>query len=301
MAAPRPNRISTSFIKSRILNVAQTSVYQVKMQPTAAVINFLRGPSRQVDYNSQDGLNIELLCRETNLPGQSLATHEQSIDYPGVTEKMVYRKIYDDRVDFTFYVDKRYKVVEFFEGWIDFCAGQGTTYGTEDYKNRSAYYRMNYPIDYKTDSLYITKFEKDAKNSMIYNFIGAFPISIAASPVSYDNSDTLKCTVAFSFMRYLRRRSGTALDKKGFIYQYLTGEKSWTYVPPRSFSWIGGSSFQDELDQIWDNIWDGDNNTEEDKSGDEDSSQQGQTIITLPTTAIPGDRDYQPCELFPLA
>ena len=173
--------------------------------------------------------------------------------------------------------------------------------GTEDYKNRSAYYRMNYPIDYKTDSLYITKFEKDAKNSMIYNFIGAFPISIAASPVSYDNSDTLKCTVSFSFMRYLRRRSGTALDKKGFIYQYLTGEKSWTYVPPRSFSWIGGSSFQDELDQIWDNIWDGDNNTEEDKSGDEDSSQQGQTIITLPTTAIPGDRDYQPCELFPLA
>ena len=60
-----------------------------------------------------------------------------------------------------------------------------------------------------------------------------------------------------------------------FIYQYLTGEKSWTYVPPRSFSWIGGSSFQDELDQIWDNIWDGDNNTEEDKSGDEDPSQGG--------------------------
>ena len=239
MAAARPNRISTSFIKSRILNVAQTSVYQVKMQPTAAVINFLRGPSRQVDYNSQDGLNIELLCRETNLPGQSLATHEQSIDYPGVTEKMVYRKIYDDRVDFTFYVDKRYKVVEFFEGWIDFCAGQGTTYGTEDYKNRSAYYRMNYPIDYKTDSLYITKFEKDAKNSMIYQFIGAFPISIAASPVSYDNSDTLKCTVSFSYMRYLRRRSGTPLNKKGFVYRYLTGEKSWDYTV-RNWNWVSG-------------------------------------------------------------
>ena len=62
MAAPRPNRIGTSFLKTRILNVAQTSVYQVKLQPTASVINFLRGPSRQVDYNSQDGLNIELLC-----------------------------------------------------------------------------------------------------------------------------------------------------------------------------------------------------------------------------------------------
>ena len=271
MAAPRPNRIGTSFLKTRILNVAQTSVYQVKLQPTASVINFLRGPSRQVDYNSQDGLNIELLCRETNLPGQSLATHDQSIDYPGVTEKMAYRKIYDDRIDFTFYVDKRYKVVEFFEGWIDYCAGQGTTYGTEDYKNRSAYYRMNYPIDYKTDALYITKFEKDAKNSMIYNFIGAFPISIAASPVTYDFSDTLKCTVSFSFMRYLRRRSGTALDKKGFVYQYLEGEKSWRYVAPRSFSWIGGTPL------TWDDIWGGnDDNNEEDKPGDEDSSQNSQ-------------------------
>ena len=236
--AARPNRVSTSFIKGRILNIAQTSVYQVKLQPPATVINFLRHPSREVDYNSQDGLNIELLCRQTSLPGQSFATHEQSIDYPGVTEKMVYRKMYDDRVDFTFYIDKKYKVVEFFEGWIDYCAGQGTTYGRDDYLNRSAYYRMNYPSDYKTDSLYITKFEKDAKNSMVYQFIGAFPISIAATQVSYDSSDVLQCTVSFSFMRYLRRRSGTEGDRRGFIRQILRGERSWSSIGGTSrFDW----------------------------------------------------------------
>ena len=98
---------------------------------------------------------------------------------------------------------------------------------------------MNYPIDYKTDALYITKFEKDAKNSMVYQFIGAFPIGIAASPISYDNSDTLKCTVSFSYMRYLRRRSGTSLNKKGFIYRYLTGEKSWDYKV-RNWNWVSG-------------------------------------------------------------
>ena len=249
MPAARPNRVSTSFIKSRILNIAQTSVYQVKLQPPAAVVNFLRSASRGVDYNSQDGLNIELLCRETTLPGQSLATHDQVSDYPGVTEKMVYRKIYDDRTDFTFYVDKKYKVVEFFEGWIDYCAGQGTTYGRDDYRSRSAYYRMNYPINYKTDALYTTKFEKDVRGSMVYNFIGAFPISIAASPVSYDNSDTLKCTVSFSYMRYIRRRSGTPLDKRGFVYRYLTGERSWDYIQPRSFSWVDGGPFS--LQDIW--------------------------------------------------
>jgi hypothetical protein len=230
MAGHRPSVVSTSFLKSRFLETAQTSVYMVKVQPTSSVMAFLSQGSRGVNYNSQDGTNIELLCRETTLPGQSLATADQPNDYPGVTEKMVYRKIYDDRTDFTFYVDKRYQVVEFFEGWIDYCAGQGTTYGRDDYKTRSAYYRMNYPNAYKTDALYITKFEKDVKNSMSYQFIGAFPISIAATPVSYDQSDILKCTVSFSYMRYLRRRSGSGSERTGFMQRNLRAEKSW-YTP----------------------------------------------------------------------
>ncbi len=234
MAGHRPSVVSTSFLKSRFLETAQTSVYMVKVQPTSSVIKFLTQGSRGVDYNSQDGINIELLCRESTLPGQSLATADQPNDYPGVTEKMVYRKIYDDRTDFTFYVDKRYKVVEFFEGWIDYCAGQGTTYGRDDYKSRSAYYRMNYPNAYKTDALYITKFEKDVKNSMSYQFIGAFPISIAAIPVSYDQSDILKCTVSFSYMRYLRRRSGAGSERIGFQQSRLRGDKGW-YTPPRNY------------------------------------------------------------------
>ena len=231
MAGHRPSVVSTGFLKSRFLETAQTSVYMVKVQPTSSVIAFLSQGSRGVNYNSQDGINIELLCRETTLPGQTLATADQPNDYPGVSEKMVYRKIYDDRTDFTFYVDKRYKVVEFFEGWIDYCAGQGTTYGREDYRTRSAYYRMNYPNAYKTDGLYITKFEKDAKNSMSYQFIGAFPISIAATPVSYDQSDVLKCTVSFSYMRYLRRRSGAGSERTGFMQRDLRAEKSWYTTP----------------------------------------------------------------------
>ena len=290
MAGPRPNRLTTSALKSRILNIAQTSVYQVKLQPPAAVINFLRAAPRGVDYYSQDGLNIELLCRETSLPGQSLATHDQPNDYPGVTEKMVYRKIFDDRTDFTFYVDKRYKVVEFFEGWIDFCAGQGTTYGRDDYKRRSAYYRMNYPIDYKTDALYTTKFEKDAKNSMTYQFIGAFPISIAASPVSYDQSDTLKCTVSFSYMRYLRRRSGAASDTRGFVYRYLTGEKSWDYLQPRSFQWVDGKNLT--WDSIWGSVKDNDKTSEEPAPSNTNSSPGAPAGVTEQLQQQFGDGGY---------
>ena len=137
MAGPRPNKINTSKLKSRILNIAQTSVYQVKLQPPSSVTSFLY---READISySRDGEDIELLCSETNLPGQSLATHDQVLDYPGVTEKMAYRKIYDDRIDFTFMVDKEYNVIQFLEGWIDYVTGG------EESLSRYSHYRMNYP------------------------------------------------------------------------------------------------------------------------------------------------------------
>ena len=259
MAGPRPSVVSTGFLKSRFLETAQTSVYMVKVQPTSSVMGFLSQGSRGVNYNSQDGTNIELLCRETTLPGQSLATADQPNDYPGVTEKMVYRKVYDDRTDFTFYVDKRYQVVEFFEGWIDYCAGQGTTYGRDDYKTRSAYYRMNYPNAYKTDALYITKFEKDVKNSMSYQFIGAFPISIAATPVSYDQSDILKCTVSFSYMRYLRRRSGSGSERTGFMQRRLKADKSWYTPNYRSYKSVNAGPVNSKESSY--NPWDSDLNS----------------------------------------
>ena len=206
MAGPIPNKVNTTVIKSRILNLAQTSVFQVKIQPPPDVVSFLSNTDAGISY-SQDGLDIELLCSETNRPGQSLATHDQPNDYPGVTEKMVYRKIYDDRIDFTFMVDKQYNVIQFLEGWIDYCAGQGTTFDDNQYIDRTRFYRMNYPNKYKTDSVYITKFEKDAQQSYLtYQFVGAFPLSIVATPVSYESSNALRCTASFSFIRYVKKR-----------------------------------------------------------------------------------------------
>ena len=190
MAGPIPNKVNTTVIKSRILNLAQTSVYQVKLQPPVDVVAFLKDSSSEISY-SQDGLNIEMLCSDTNLPGQSLATHDVTADYPGVTEKMAYRKIFDDRLDFTFMVDKDYNVIQFFEGWINYITGQGTTFTNEQYLSRSRYYRMNYPRNYKTDTLYISKFEKDALGYYLtYQFIGAFPISISPTSVSYESTYT---------------------------------------------------------------------------------------------------------------
>lgn len=209
MAGPSPNTLSISKIKSNLLNLAQTSVYQVKLQPTESAVRFLSSLNRDI-YYPQVGESIELLCSDTNLPGSSLATHDVTNDYPGVTEKFAYRRIYDETIDFTFYVDRDYGVIEFLDGWMNYVTGQGSTFPNIDYIDRTKYYRMNYPNLYKTDELYITKFEKDNLNSMTYQFIGAFPVNIVSMPVSYEASSILKCTASFSYMRYIRTRSKTS-------------------------------------------------------------------------------------------
>ena len=75
---------------------------------------------------SQETLN--LLCSEASLPGSSLATLEINNDRTGVTERHAHRKFFDDRIDLTFYVDvENYLPIIFFETWIDFASGAGTT------------------------------------------------------------------------------------------------------------------------------------------------------------------------------
>jgi hypothetical protein len=45
-----------------------------------------------------------------------------------------------------------------------------------------------------------------------YQFINAYPISINSMPVSYDASQLLKCTVSFTYSRYVITRPRTLYD-----------------------------------------------------------------------------------------
>ena len=185
------------------MNLAQTSQYVVKFAPPPDVLNLLQG--RGLNY-SQEGKNLELLCNETALPGSAFVTHDKTSDYVGVTEKLAYRRIYDETLDMTFYVDKKYKIIEFFEGWIDWISGVGSQNGggISAYKNIEVGFRNNFPNTYKTN-IYVNKFEKDLNDkSMYHTFVGAFPIAINNIPVSYETSDVLRFSVSFSYVRYVR-------------------------------------------------------------------------------------------------
>ena len=104
-------------IKATLLHPATTSHFDVEVGlPSGSLGTKLRsiwgGSTVQ-----QDRLNI--MCCEAVLPGSQLATTEMTNDFTGVTERHAYRRIYDETIDLSFYVDaSNYLPIRFFETWI---------------------------------------------------------------------------------------------------------------------------------------------------------------------------------------
>jgi hypothetical protein len=211
MAGVRPTKLTVSKIKSRLLNVAQSSLYRLTLQVPQAV-------SGRLSLSNLDYDNLNLLCCEATLPGSSLTTHEVNNDYHGATEKMAYRRLYDETIGLTFYVDRDYKIIELLEGWMDYITGIDNK---KQYEDPYISYRMSYPNSYK-NNIYLTKFERDhfmrdhstsgststrtARTTLDYTFVQAFPMALTAIPVSYDESSILKCSVSFNFIRYVQQK-----------------------------------------------------------------------------------------------
>lgn len=209
MAAPPvpvPTAKSVSQIKSSLLQPALTSHFELYLSlpnsPDFTTVMQKNG----VDY-SKDQPNIQLSCSEATLPGSNLATIEINNDYTGVTERHAYRRVYDDRIDLTFYVDTKYTIIKFFEVWMKYILSESLSEGNDGRKGLESpnyFYTVRYPEEYQTQ-FSITKFEKDHQNGgsrLIYTFLKAYPISISSMPISYDSSSLLKCTVSFTYTRY---------------------------------------------------------------------------------------------------
>ena len=211
MATPSPTKRKLSDLKATILAPALTSHFECHFNPPPAVNIWLsqkQGFGSGVRYVGNESF-FTLSCSEANLPGSQLATHEILNDFHGVTEKHAYRRQFDDRADFTFYVDREYNVIHLFENWISFIGNERRTSSLDigpRIDDPNASYRFSFPKEYQTE-IFIKKFEKDYKKSnrktLQYKFMKAFPLSISQMPVSYASSELLKCTVSFAYSRYV--------------------------------------------------------------------------------------------------
>ena len=191
-APPRTGQTKTvAQIKSSLLRPATTSHFEVELGMPEFIRNQL-GSARQEP--------LLLMCDSASLPGSQLATTEISNDFTGVTERHAYRRMFDDRLDLTFYVDaENYLPIRFFEAWISFITNESTN----EARGENYFYRMRYPEEYTATGLKVRKFEKDYRQSLEYEFIKSWPIAITSTPVSYDGSSLLKLNVSMTYIRYV--------------------------------------------------------------------------------------------------
>ena len=201
-------------IKTNLLHPATTSHFEVFI-PKPEGIDDKVFRDNGININNLNLGKLHLLCCEASLPGSNFATLELTNDYTGVTERHAYRRVYDDRIDLTFYVDAEETLpIRFFEIWMKSIAREMVAEGEGKPSSRANnyFYRFNYPDNYICDQgLKITKFERSSIGSvkgkrastLTYEFIRAFPISISSMPVAYDSSSLLKCTVSMTYIRYI--------------------------------------------------------------------------------------------------
>ena len=265
---PTPRLIAD--IKSKLLHPALTSHFEVTIPKPPGLTNTYLTENGLPPYAGlQEQLN--LMCSEATLPGSNLATFEINDNFHGVTERHAYRRVYDDRIDLTFYVDAdNYIPIKYFETWMKYVVGESKAEGGGKLSSRKPnyFYRVNYPNLYMCEQgLKVIKFERTGnKNNLSYQgptleyeFINSYPISVASMPVSYDSSSLLKCTVSLSYIRYLMMPTGTDPAPMGTtsgLPTKATGDPSGPNfnATPQQIAQVNGFNSNIDLSSVTGNI-----------------------------------------------
>jgi hypothetical protein len=168
-----------------------------------APVTFNKGPA----VNWQD---IHFMAYEAVLPGTSYDLGEVYGDRQGRTEQYPTRRVYPP-VDVSFYIDKDYSVIRYFEAWMNSISNNRGN-------SADSYVTHKYPDQYE-GSVTITKWERDLRprnqrindprlsdlrpsNIVKYTLRNAFPSNLISIPVSYEGASLLRTTVTFNYDVY---------------------------------------------------------------------------------------------------
>ena len=247
ISQPLPQVRTVADVKANLLRPALTSQFEVYIPLHKIPIRAMNAAGIFLNKNNEWMLNLS--CCNVSLPGSKLLTSEIKNDRTGVTEHHVHRRMYDDTIDFEFYVPaENYIPIRIFECWMDYAAGVELEDERKDTISSNYFYRMNYPDDYIADQgLKVRKFERDFNQSeaniaggyLEYEFIRAFPVSVNSMPVTYDSSELLKVQVQFSYIRYVMN--------KGWFKQINED-------PASVFLGVGGALIKGKFGEAWEMI-----------------------------------------------
>ena len=249
MANITPTGKSIAQIKKDLLNPATTSHFlmSVGSPPSGASGVTLKTFQQEIglNFNTDQQERLNLLCSETALPGSRLSTVESRNHFPGVRERHVYRREFDDIINLVFYVDAdQYLPIRYFESWMNFITGSTVTDfpGQGGVEDPTFSYTMKFPNQYK-GSLELTKFEKNLEfggvgrtKRITYKFVNVYPLAVSSMPISYNTSRLLKCSVGMAYSRYFltgtpqRALDETASDLSQFEIDLAQAPKSLSLV-----------------------------------------------------------------------
>ena len=182
-------------------------------------VSFVGFPFTTIGTSLFRDRELGLLCSEASLPATSFGTLEVNGHYQGRTEVFAHTRIYPS-LTLTFYETLDHKSLMFFESWQEYITKEEDDYNQS---HPAHYYRMRFPEEYKCDTIFITKFEKNYRgfgyaDTLTYQFIQAFPKNVTSVPVAYGQSEFTKVTVEFAYDRYIvNPRKAKAETKPGYI------------------------------------------------------------------------------------
>jgi len=206
------NRIVKKFamrdMRELVGDLSQTNYYMLSFSTlNSTLMSYIQKRiGFQEDVRNFLSRKTGLLCSEASLPTSSFATGEVRDNFMGIPQEFAHTRLYTD-IDFTFYVDTNYVNLKIFESWMDYISGGSEAEISE--LNEDYYRRMRYPDNYKVQTMFISKFERDFNSQIDYQFINAFPKLVTAVPVSYGAADLLKVSVQFTYDRYIVNPRGS--------------------------------------------------------------------------------------------
>ena len=194
--------------------ISASNLYHFSFQPTAKLKKFF--DDNVFDEflkltDNGDGLNLQLLCNEIQLPGVTYSAFDVKSVHKGITQKMATAKVYNE-LDVSFFMDGTSLPLRFFRAWQDFTSnGVGGNpeffYDDQQYKRAFA---SNYYEDYACD-MFIHKLEKfdsnqgepikdgEYKNPWNVRLVKAYPYTVASIPYSAGPAQLVKVTVGFYY------------------------------------------------------------------------------------------------------
>ncbi len=184
---PYINQFISNSILEQLFNLPNVLIADI----TDAVNNVIGNKPDEGSRTSNPAMSryLALQCESAELPGKTLLTYDARVYGPGF--KVPYLTQYDE-ITLTFLCTNEFYERKLFERWIE-AINPSDTNNLRYPKGSSTRYMTN---------IKVVQYDDFIKKIFAIEMIDAFPVGIAAQPVSWQDDNFHRLSVRFAYQRY---------------------------------------------------------------------------------------------------